>query len=89
MVWTQQSKKLLSVLSETGGRFRFQTDLIWKSTSIFWITSTVSIPKENELQKSQIKWFDIRDTYGVEISPEKDDALILAITVSIDQMAHD
>jgi uncharacterized protein YxjI len=35
------------------------------------------------------KWFDIRDTYGVEIYPGQDDALILAITVSIDQMAHD
>jgi uncharacterized protein YxjI len=35
------------------------------------------------------KWFDIRDTYGVKIYPGQDDALILAITVSIDQMAHD
>lgn len=35
------------------------------------------------------KWFSIRDAYGVEIKPGQDDALILAITVSIDQMAHD
>jgi uncharacterized protein YxjI len=35
------------------------------------------------------KWFDIRDTYEVEIYKGQDDALILAITVSIDQMAHD
>ena len=35
------------------------------------------------------KWFDIRDTYGVEISQGQDNALILAIAVSIDQMAHD
>ncbi|KKH94674.1 hypothetical protein EO95_18490 [Methanosarcina sp. 1.H.T.1A.1] len=35
------------------------------------------------------KWFRIRDTYGVEISPGQDAALILAITVAVDQMAHD
>jgi len=35
------------------------------------------------------KWFRIRDTYGVEISPGQNTALILAITVALDQMAHD
>ncbi len=35
------------------------------------------------------KWFRVRDTYGVEIAPGQDDALILAITAAIDQMAHD
>ncbi len=34
------------------------------------------------------KWFRIRDTYGVEVSPGEDPALILAITVAVDQMAH-
>ncbi len=34
------------------------------------------------------KWFSIRDTYGVEIAPGQDDALILAITAAIDQMEH-
>jgi len=34
------------------------------------------------------KWFRIRDTYGVEVSPGQDAALILAITVALDQMAH-
>ncbi len=35
------------------------------------------------------RWFRIRDTYGVEIDPGQDDALILAITVVVDQMSHD
>lgn len=35
------------------------------------------------------KWFRVRDTYGVEISPGQNAALILAITVALDQMAHD
>ena len=35
------------------------------------------------------KWFRIRDSYGVEIAPGQDDIVILAVTVAIDQMAHD
>ena len=35
------------------------------------------------------KWFRVRDTYGIEIAPGQDDALILAGTVCIDQMTHD
>jgi uncharacterized protein YxjI len=34
------------------------------------------------------RWFRIRDTYGIEIAPGQDDALILAITVCIDQMGR-
>src|SRR5207248_8309899 len=35
------------------------------------------------------RWFRIRDTYGIEIAAGEDDALILAATVCIDEMAHD
>ena len=34
------------------------------------------------------KWFRIRDTYGVEIDPEQNLALVLAVTVAVDTMAH-
>ena len=34
------------------------------------------------------RWFRVRDTYGIEIAPEEDDALILAVTVCIDQMTR-
>ncbi len=34
-------------------------------------------------------WFRVRDTYGVEIGPNEDVALILAATVAMDQMTHD
>jgi uncharacterized protein YxjI len=34
------------------------------------------------------KWFRLRDTYGVSIDQGQDDALILAVTVCIDSMAH-
>ena len=35
------------------------------------------------------RWFRVRDTYGIEIAPDQDDALILAVTVCIDQMTRD
>ena len=34
------------------------------------------------------QWFAVRDTYGVAIAPGEDDALVLAITVCIDALAH-
>jgi uncharacterized protein YxjI len=35
------------------------------------------------------RWFRVRDTYGIQIAPGEDDALILAATICIDQMSHD
>ena len=35
------------------------------------------------------QWFRIRDTYGVEVAPGEDDALIIAIAVSIDRIHED
>lgn len=35
------------------------------------------------------RWFRVRDTYGIEVAPGQDDALILAAAVCIDRMAHD
>ena len=34
------------------------------------------------------RWFRVRDTYGIEVAPDQNDALIIAITVCIDQMGH-
>jgi uncharacterized protein YxjI len=35
------------------------------------------------------RWFRVRDTYGIEIAPGENQALILAATVCIDEMSHD
>ena len=35
------------------------------------------------------RWFRIRDTYGIEVAAGEEDALLLAVTVCIDQMTHD
>jgi uncharacterized protein YxjI len=34
------------------------------------------------------RWFRIRDTYGIEVAPGQDDAVILAAAVCIDEMAR-
>ena len=35
------------------------------------------------------RWFRIRDTYGVDIAPGENDALMLAIAVCLDRIHHD
>ena len=42
----------------------------------------------NQVAEVSRRWFRVRDTYGIEIAPEQDDALLLAVTVCIDQMTH-
>ena len=46
--------------------------------------------KEGRRKVAQVskKWFRIRDTYGVEVAPDQEDILILAVTVALDNMAH-
>jgi len=34
------------------------------------------------------KWFRVRDTYGVEIAEEQDDALLLAIAVAVESLTE-
>jgi uncharacterized protein YxjI len=34
------------------------------------------------------KWFRVRDTYGIDIEPDQDDALIIAITVAVDSLSE-
>jgi len=42
----------------------------------------------DEIAEVSKRWFRVRDTYGIEIAPGEDEALILAITVCIDQMGR-
>jgi uncharacterized protein YxjI len=43
----------------------------------------------HKVAEASKRWFRMRDTYGIEIAEGQEDALILAITVCIDQMTHD
>lgn len=43
----------------------------------------------NHVAEVSKRWFRVRDTYGIEIAPGENDALILAVVVCIDQMSHD
>jgi uncharacterized protein YxjI len=35
------------------------------------------------------RWFRVRETYGIEMTPGQDDALVLAVTACLDRMSHD
>ena len=41
----------------------------------------------NKIAEISKRWFRIRDTYGIEVAPGENDALILAAVVCIDEMA--
>ena len=42
----------------------------------------------HKIAEASKRWFRVRDTYGIEIAPGEDAALILAATVCIDQMGR-
>jgi uncharacterized protein YxjI len=42
----------------------------------------------NPIAEVSKQWFALGDTYGVQISPNQDDVLILASTVVIDMVCH-
>jgi uncharacterized protein YxjI len=43
----------------------------------------------HKIAKVSKRWFRVRDTYGIEVAPDENAALILAAAVCIDEMAHD
>ena len=54
------------------------------------VRDTMEIERDGDhVAEVSKRWFRGRDTYGVEIAPGQDDALILPVVVCIDQMSHD
>ena len=80
-------KALISPLRErynvefdAGGEWRAQGNIVDHQYSIESDAGPIA-----EVAK---KWFRVRDTYGVQVAPNQDDALVLAVTIVIDQMSH-
>ena len=78
-------KKLISPL-----RDRFTVDLadggeLTAKGNILDHEYTIERDGEKVAEVSK-RWFRVRDTYGVEVGPGNDDALILAVAVCIDEM---
>ena len=42
----------------------------------------------NRIAQVSKKFFRVRDTYGIEVEPNQDDAFIIAIAIVVDAMAH-
>ena len=66
----------------TAHRYRMKQRLVSFGDD-YWIEDDGT--KIAEISK---KWFRVRDTYGVEIAPGQNAALVLAVTVAVDSMAH-
>ena len=49
---------------------------------------TLESPK-GEVAEISRRWFLLPGSYGVEVSPGQDDALVLAVAAAIDQLTHD
>jgi uncharacterized protein YxjI len=64
-----------------GGQLEATGDLIGLE---FEITSG-----HQTLARISRSWFSFRDTYGVDVAPGADDALLLAVAVCLDRIHHD
>jgi uncharacterized protein YxjI len=68
-------------LHESGGRLEAVGNIIDKDFEIrdgHRVAATVSR-----------KWFRVRDTYGVDVAPGENDALMIAVAVCLDRIHHD
>jgi uncharacterized protein YxjI len=67
---------------EDGGRLEVEGDILDHEYQM----TRDGIPVANISKR----WFRVRDTYGVAVTPGQDDALVLAVTVCIDHLTeHD
>ena len=74
-------------------RDRFEVDIL---PGDFWIVIgdvgsrefTLDSPNGQVAEVSR-RWFLLPDTFGVEVVPGQDDALVLAVAATIDRLAHD
>jgi uncharacterized protein YxjI len=55
----------------------------------FWNHEYAFVRQGREVAHVSERWFSVTDTYGVDIAPGEDDALILACTVVIDMVNED
>jgi uncharacterized protein YxjI len=80
-------KALISPLRE-----RWKVDLVGDRE---WKIQGNVVDHEYEIEEDDRKiaeiskrWFRVRDTYGVEVAPDAEQALVLAVTIAVDTMSH-
>ena len=44
--------------------------------------------RRDKIAESSKKWFRVRDSYGVDIDPGRNDIVILALVIYVDEMSH-
>lgn len=80
-------KALISPLRE-----RWKVDLVgdreWKVQGNVVDHEYAIEEDDRKIAEISKRWFRVRDTYGVEIVPEQDQALVLAVAIAVDSMSH-
>jgi len=71
-------RERFSIQLEGGGELKAKGNIVDHEYEIKRDDTTVA-----QISK---RWFRVRDTYGIEIAPGEDDALILAVAACIDEM---
>ena len=71
-----------SILEGPGGE-----DLFKAQAKKLHIRDTMKIERDGDtVAEVSKRWFRVRETYGIEIAPGQDDALVLAVAACIDEM---
>ena len=60
----------------------------WRCRGTSSTTSTHLEVNGRKVAEVSKKWFRVRDTYGVQVGPEADTLLVLAVAVALDVMEH-
>ncbi len=62
-------------------------DLFKAQAKMLHIRDTMKIERDGDtVAEVSKRWLRVRETYGIEIAPGQDDALILAVSACIDEM---
>jgi uncharacterized protein YxjI len=69
-----------AVNHESGGAWKVQGNIVDHQYKIE--------DDAGEIAEVGKKWFRVRDTYGIQVRPGHDDALVLAVAIVVDAMSH-
>ena len=76
--WAYFSEELINVLVRVPGL------KVTARTSAFHFKK-----KDTAVAEISKRWFGLRDTYAVDVAPDQDPALMIALTVAVDWMGHE
>lgn len=61
----------------------------WQVRGNFWDHEYAIYQGQQRIAQISKRWFSLTDTYGIDVLPGLDDALIIAVCIVIDEATHD